>query len=78
MRDATIEEKTSVEKGECPFCGHEGFYAGPEGGLCINVMCANDNCCARFNLGPGLVQVIRDPISNSGGFNERCSIKQIA
>ena len=34
----------------CTECGSKDFYEGPSGGLCHNIMCANDDCKQWFNL----------------------------
>jgi len=39
--------------GKCPDChGKDGFFHGPEGGMCENIMCANPECGSRFNIVP--------------------------
>jgi hypothetical protein len=40
------------KENKCPICHHEGFYEGPHGGACVNIQCANESCCAWFNLLP--------------------------
>lgn len=45
-----------AEQNRCPDCGGEGFYAGPEGGMSINVHCANRACRSAFNVTP-LLQI---------------------
>ncbi|MBY0561421.1 hypothetical protein [Hyphomicrobium sp.] len=44
------------ETGKCLFCDAE-LLAGPEGGATINVLCSNETCEARYNVGsfPGLL-----------------------
>ena len=44
-----------------PCCGGErGFYKGPKGGLCQNIMC--EHCGAKFNIGPiKFIQQIGEP-----------------
>ena len=45
--------------GRCPYCGETKFYEGPEGGLCINLMCSR--CEAKINVAriPGAMQFDR-------------------
>jgi hypothetical protein len=39
-----------LQKGICPDCGSkEGFYKGPEGGMSVNIFCANPKCRSGFN-----------------------------
>ena len=37
---------------ECPDCSGEKFTMGPQGGMCQNIKCANDQCGSEFNLAP--------------------------
>ena len=59
FKSRTEEEKGKVYKmmedvrndrtrsGRCPNCGNQDFYAGPEGGMSVNVECAK--CHLRWN-----------------------------
>jgi len=38
---------TWARPGSCPDCGNRHLLAGPQGGLCTNIECAD--CGARFN-----------------------------
>ena len=40
---------------KCCDCGTGTLLEGPSGGCSVNVMCGNENCGSRFNLGPGLI-----------------------
>lgn len=64
MADVTKKEQKILYKNICPDCGgHEGFIQGPFSirgfpklhcaGICMNIMCANEECQAKFNL-PGI------------------------
>ena len=44
--------ESSILQDRCPDCGGEGFYEGPAGGACQNIICRNEECGARFNVGP--------------------------
>lgn len=64
MRDATLSEKTLINKGVCPCCKSHTWLAGPRGGLCINIECAQ--CGLRANVvqlptGIDALQVIVGP-----------------
>lgn len=66
----TIEQRKRFHNtGRCPFCGKSEFYEGPQGGLSMNIMCANSECEAKFNiaawpLGPLMqCEVIGEPKS---------------
>lgn len=53
MRDLDQSEIDSIFSNRCPACGSttEGFYRGAEGGLALNIYCANiDECGAGYNL----------------------------
>lgn len=51
------EEVDSLRKGLCPDCG-AGLLAGPEGGMCQNVLCESDVCASKFNNTPfGVVRL---------------------
>lgn len=43
------EQAVIIER-KCPDCKCDSFYCGPEGGLSVNIQCANDECGARFNV----------------------------
>lgn len=68
----TDYERGRVKAGRCPDCGHEGFLAGPRGGMAQNFACANDDCGSRFNdVGPFGIDRISEPspsnpLGNSG------------
>ena len=49
------------ELAQMPCCGGErGFYNGPRGGACTNIMCGH--CGATFNIGPReFIQQIGEP-----------------
>jgi hypothetical protein len=32
----------------CPYCKGD-LYEGPQGGMCINLLCKTDGCWSRFN-----------------------------
>lgn len=34
--------------GTCPYCEGD-LYAGPEGGMCVNLLCTTEGCWSRFN-----------------------------
>lgn len=51
-RDEENAVLKSLSKGRCPDCGEREFYMGPQGGLCQNIACGNDNCGSRFNVAP--------------------------
>lgn len=41
----------SIMKGVCPDCGSkEGFYRGPQGGISVNIFCADPKCRSGFNF----------------------------
>lgn len=40
----------SLQKGECPDCGGDRFFRGPEGGGAVNYYCANPNCSQGWNI----------------------------
>jgi len=42
----------------CPDCGGDNFFAGPEGGSCTNICCANPECRSAFNWCLSLVERI--------------------
>lgn len=42
--------RDAIAANHCPDCHHEGFYAGPEGGMSQNIICANPECCSAFNV----------------------------
>jgi hypothetical protein len=43
--------KTVILKNTCPDCGnHQGFYAGPCGGMSQNIFCQNRECRSGFNV----------------------------
>lgn len=47
-----IEREGQVTEPKCTYCGGTEFYAGPEGGLSMNVLCANPDCRHWFNDTP--------------------------
>ena len=61
IQDCTKAEIDFVKKNICPDCKCKGFFEGPHGGLCVNVMCKNPRCGSRFNLGPLTVERISKP-----------------
>ncbi len=48
--NVTPAEEKKLRKSICPDCGGTKFLGGPRGGLAQNVMCANIECEARFNI----------------------------
>lgn len=53
FRDPTTDEAAELKTGHCCFCHGDRFLEGPEGGMSVNVKCANEACGAKFNLGFG-------------------------
>jgi hypothetical protein len=55
-RDLTEAELKHIQDTDtCPYCG-AGTLLGPEAGMCVNLLCSNVECRARFNvavMGPG-------------------------
>lgn len=53
------------DKGQCPFCGATKYYEGPEGGMSMNITCANEECGAVMNISPGfrsyMGEIIHEP-----------------
>jgi hypothetical protein len=49
---ATDKEKVerALENKRFPDCGSKHFSFGPEGGMNVNIMCANEKCCSAFNV----------------------------
>lgn len=45
-------KQAEPEKLKCTYCGGTKFYAGPEGGMSQNILCANDECRHWFNHTP--------------------------
>jgi hypothetical protein len=39
---------------KCTYCGGTEFFKGPEGGMSVNVLCANPDCRHWFNHTPAL------------------------
>lgn len=35
-------------KGTCPYCRGD-LLMGPEGGMCVNLLCTTEECWSRFN-----------------------------
>jgi hypothetical protein len=58
-------QRRKISIGLCPDCGGVGFLKGPEGGLCVNIMCANPSCGSRFNTGPLFSERISEPSPNA-------------
>jgi hypothetical protein len=50
IRQLSDSELTDASRGLCPVCYNRGFVIGPQGGLSINVECADLDCRARFNI----------------------------
>ena len=47
----TEHELNFVRKNaKCPDCKNGDLLQGPSAGVCINVLCSNENCSSRFNL----------------------------
>jgi len=44
--------KSNPGKYTCPDCKGTSFLKGPEGGLSINIKCANLDCGSKFNVCP--------------------------
>ena len=61
LTDCTKEESHCIRGNVCPDCNGLGFLKGPEGGLCVNIKCANPDCGSRFNIGPLSAQRISVP-----------------
>jgi hypothetical protein len=55
-------ERASIQENRCPDCKQEGFFKGPQGGACTNIMCRNPACGSRFNVGPLACQRISLPM----------------
>ena len=56
--DDRTDEDRALANNQCPDCGSSDIYAGPAGGLCMNVLC--DACDSEFNVallpnGPHLI-----------------------
>jgi len=47
MNEAALE---TLSRGLCPICAHRGFVLGPQGGMSMNIECANVECRRRFNV----------------------------
>jgi len=62
FEDCTKEEKALLELNICPDCKEIRFLEGPHGGFCVNIMCANQACGSRFNIGPLFCQRISEPM----------------
>lgn len=43
-------ELSDLNRGNCPTCSRRGFVIGPQGGISINIECANTSCRDRFNV----------------------------
>ena len=43
-------EQRMISTGHCPDCSSRGFVLGPQGGMAINIECADLACRARFNV----------------------------
>ena len=50
MKDLTEEETLALGENQCPDCGGGRFLKGPEKGLAREIMCANPECQAAFNI----------------------------
>jgi hypothetical protein len=54
VRPAGVRELTKAElewidmMATCPYCRGD-LYEGPEGGMCVNLLCKTDGCWSRFN-----------------------------
>lgn len=44
------DDLATISRGNCPACNCRGFVIGPQGGMSINIECANIGCRARFNV----------------------------
>jgi hypothetical protein len=63
-------ELSDLNRGNCPTCSRRGFVIGPQGGISINIECANTSCRARYNVAfyGGYVQAAqRIPKRSDGG-----------
>lgn len=57
MRRLTDREKSEFcDNYRCPFCGGNEFYDGPQGGMALNIFCANEECQAGLNICQGAVR----------------------
>jgi len=45
-----LGELQALDRGTCPTCSRRGFVIGPQGGMSINIECANVKCRDRFNV----------------------------
>lgn len=50
MADVSKQEEEKLKKSICPDCNGRSFLEGPSGGGSVNIMCANKDCQARFNI----------------------------
>lgn len=49
VRELTHDELDHIaRKSDCPYCRGD-LYAGPEGGMCVNLLCKTEGCWSRFN-----------------------------
>jgi hypothetical protein len=49
VRELTHDELDHIAmKGDCPYCRGD-LYMGPEGGMCVNLLCKTEGCWSRFN-----------------------------
>jgi len=55
----TVGEFVGPWNGVCPDCGSTRFYEGPEGGICVNIMCADEKCSSKFNWARPPVNMIQ-------------------
>lgn len=63
-------ELSDLNRGNCPTCSRRGFVIGPQGGISINIECANTSCRERYNVAfyGGHVQAAqRIPKRSDGG-----------
>lgn len=45
-------EREQLSHARCPDCGGKLFHPGPEGGMSINIKCAETSCGSKFNWCP--------------------------
>ena len=50
IEDVKANEEKLLKQSICPDCLGMEFLEGPCGGNSVNVMCANEECQARFNI----------------------------
>jgi hypothetical protein len=50
MDNIPDDELEQIAAGHCPDCGGRGFVMGPQGGMCVNIECAQPKCQSRFNV----------------------------